>query len=90
MTGNVETAANTEVMKADTAAALATERSNKRKFSEMPSLRVKMEMWISYNTKDFASLTKVVQRLLATMQRAVPPSGTQVCTQPLKMISPGA
>jgi hypothetical protein len=66
MSGFVEAVANAEDKEAaDAAATLATERGIKRKFAAMPSLSMRLKIWSRYGTKEFASLTKVVQRLLA-------------------------
>jgi hypothetical protein len=65
----VEAVANAEEKEAAEAAAafkFATERSNKRKFAEMPSLRMRLNIWKRLGTKEFASLTKFVQRLLVS------------------------
>jgi hypothetical protein len=65
MSGFVEAVANAEETEAaEAAAAFATERSNKRKFAQMPSLSMRLNIWKRFGTKEFASLTKVVQRLL--------------------------
>jgi hypothetical protein len=50
---------------------------------------MKLDIWNRFGTKEFASLTKVVQRLLVFhATRAVQPSGTGVsCTQPLEVLS---
>jgi hypothetical protein len=65
MSGFVEAVANAQEKEAaEAAAAFATERSNKRKFAEMPSLSMRLNIWKWFGTKEFASLTKVAQRLL--------------------------
>jgi hypothetical protein len=66
MSGFVEVVANTDQKEAaKAAAALASKRSNKRTFAEKPSLSLRLEIWSRYSTKEFASLSKFVQRLLA-------------------------
>jgi hypothetical protein len=63
----VEAVANAEEKEAAEAAAVfASERSNKRKFAEMPSLRMRLNIWKRLGTKEFSSLTKFVQRLLVS------------------------
>jgi hypothetical protein len=66
MSGFVEAIANEEQKEAATAAAaLATQRSNKRKRAEIPSMSMRLKIWSKFGAKEFGSLTKVVQRLLA-------------------------
>jgi hypothetical protein len=61
MSGFVEGIANKDQKEAaKAAAALATKKC---KFAEMPSLSLGLNIWSRYDTKKFASLTKVVHRL---------------------------